>query len=162
MDDQSPCVLRFALSQGGATRLFLAAAGGSELPRAAEAFRLRVALPIELAKAFGLDPLSGAAIGVNAQCFEEQAEGMRWIRWHGKAPSGEADKELLALAFSEAAGVPVFEDFELEGLGGAWAAAEAASASRDPRQMLAIYAALEAKALGSLCQNAARGTSPRL
>lgn len=166
-DARAQRLVSVMLREGAGVWIAAGAAGGAELPIAAEPFKLRVALPVALGRALGLPAREAADLGAQAESHQEGVLGLRWLRWSVELPAGsfaalalgeEKGQAAMARAFESAVGVPLFARFEVPGLGGRDAKGDWASASRDPGDLLALFASLEAKAIGRLAP--ARGKGP--
>lgn len=153
-------IVSVMLRQSGRSWICAGAAGGGELPECAQAFRLGVAVPVALGQALGMEPSQAAQLGSMCQTHSEDFDGwLRWVRVVVDLPAGGMDalglhtaegQACMARAFESAVGVPMFAEFEARSIlgskpkapGGDWA-----SSSRDPSDLVALFAALEAKAL---------------
>lgn len=167
MSNPIQSIVSVMLRQTGRSWICAGAAGGSELPECAQAFRLGVAVPVALGRALGMEPSEAAQLGAMCQTHAEEFDGwLRWVRVVVDLPSGGMDalqihsqegQAAMARAFESAVGVPLFAEFEARSIlgtkpkapGGDWV-----SSSRDPSDLIALFAALEAKALEQIALKA--------
>jgi hypothetical protein len=165
-DARARRVVSVMLKEGSRFWISAGAAGGEELPAPSEPFKLRVALAVALGKALGLGAREAAALGGLAQSQQEKISGLRWLRWSVELPEGSFDKlalqspegqSAMAQRFEQAVGVPLFSRFELDGLRGRGPGGDWASATREPADLMALFAALESKAIGRVAPAQSKG-----
>lgn len=131
--DKTPRVVSALLVGPGVFWLAAGAAGGSELPAAAEPFKMSVALPVALGMALGWGPSHTARLSASAEGFDDEA---------GRLAALES-QSLLARILGDAIGAPLFACFEI--WPGDWA-----STARDPADLL-----------GPACQGEGEGEGDR-
>lgn len=169
-DDQAQRrVVSVMLREGKRFWIAAGAAGGSELPCSAEPYKLRVGLPVALAKALAWTPERAAELAADASSQMEEASGLRWLRWSSELPAGsfealglgsEPGQAALARRFEAAVGVPVFARFEVDALRGSGPGGDWASAARDPGDLVRLFSALEAKAIERVAPARGAGKGP--
>lgn len=168
--DTSQLLVSVMLKEGGRLWISAGAAGGSELPLRAEPYKLRVELPVALAKAMRLSARGAAELSASSESHQENFEWLRWLRWTVEVPGGTFDalglglpegEAALARALEAAMGVPMFARFEVEALKGRGAGGDWASASREPGDLMRLFSALEAKALERISSSKSTGKGPQ-